>query len=152
MNAPAILLFRGRGIISALIRWQTRSEFSHTAILMRDGRIVESWQGDGVRVKTLTDWEGIDMFDVPGMTDEQWDKAIAYALTQVGKGYDYWAIARFISRTRMPDNDRWFCSELVFDCIGYGGVWLFERIKGWAVPPGLISISPLVKPLTPTTP
>lgn len=146
MVRPAILLFRGRGIISTLIRWQTRGQCSHAALLMPDGRIIESWQGDGVRVKTLSDWDGIDRYDVPGMSAAQWDDAIAFAMAEVGRGYDYWAVIRFISRQRMPDNQRWFCSELVFAAMAHAGARLFERIEPWAVSPGLIAISPRLSP------
>lgn len=140
----AVLLFRGRGFVSRLIRWQTRSCYSHAALLLPDGRVVESWQGAGVRITRLEDWQDVDVFDVAGMTPAQWERAIAFALRQVGHGYDYWAIVRFISRERMPENNRWFCSELVFAAIEDGGVRLLERIKAWAVSPGELRVSPLL--------
>ena len=143
---PRILLFRGRGLISALIRWQTRGAYSHAAILLPDGRILESWQGDGVRIKVLDDMRGVESYEVTGITPEQWDAAIAFAESQVGRGYDYWAVVRFIARSRMPDNERWFCSELVFDALRHAGVHLFQRIDGWAVSPGMLAISPLLSP------
>lgn len=145
-TTPAVLLFRGRGAISALIRWQTRSPFSHAALLMPDGRIVESWQGAGVRVKTLADWDGVDFFDVPSMTDFQWSLALDFALELVGRGYDYRAVARFVSRRPAADNERWFCSELVFAALEAAGVSLLERIDAAAVSPGLLSLSPLLRP------
>jgi len=143
---PALLLFRGRGLLSALIRWQTRGKYSHAAIQMRDGRIVESWPGVGVRAKTITDWEGIDRFDIPTMDDTQWDHAIAFMLSRVGKKYDMWAIIRFISRKNMPKNNRWFCSEIVFSALQSAGVELLQRIESWAVSPWMLGISPLITP------
>lgn len=145
MNKPAILLFYGRGVISTLIRWQSRGQYSHAALLMPDGQIVESWQGAGVRTKILSDWEGVHRFDVPSMTTDQWDEAIAYALDKVGSGYDYLGVLRFISRRPSPDNERWFCSELVFSAFRYVGVDLLNRIDPWAVSPGMLSYSPLLK-------
>jgi uncharacterized protein YycO len=142
MCRPGIALFRGRGVVSTLIRWQTRSVYSHAALVLPDGRIVEAWQGDGVRVKRLDDWSHVDRFEVADMTDEQWIAALDFALRQVGQGYDYWAIMRFVSRRHMPDNDRWFCSELVFAALEAAGVRLFERIEAWAVSPGLLAIAP----------
>ncbi|HEX8310115.1 MAG TPA: YiiX/YebB-like N1pC/P60 family cysteine hydrolase [Chthoniobacteraceae bacterium] len=147
-RGPAVLLFKGRGIVSTLIRWQTRGEYSHAAILLPDGLIVESWQGHGVRVKALEDWRDVDRFEVPGMTPGQWAEAIGFALRQVGQGYDYWAIVRFMSRRHMPQNDRWFCSELVFTALAHAGVKLFDRIESWAVSPGLLAISPRLTPAT----
>lgn len=152
IKGPAILLFRGRGVISTLIRWQTRGPYSHAAFLLPDGRVLESWQGKGVRLRApLTDWEGADAYYIPGMTDEQWEIAIDYALDQIGKKYDYWAIIRFISRHNMPKNDNWFCSELVFDSLSEAKVPLLHRIAGWAVSPGLLSFSPMIAPLIPVS-
>ena len=99
----------------------------------------------GVRVKKPTRWKDIDKFDVPDMTDDQWDAAIGFAKAQVGKGYDYWAIARFISRRHLPANNKWFCSELVFSAIKSVGVSLLERIYCDEVSPGVLSHSPMLK-------
>lgn len=146
---PAVLLFRGRGAISAAIRWQTRSRYSHAALRLRDGRIVESWQGAGVQIKTLTDWTGIDAYLIPSATPAQWDEALDQACYLVGHGYDYWAIARFVSRRLMPFNDRWFCSELVFWALARAGVRLLSRISPAEVSPGLLALSPLLVPEIP---
>jgi len=85
------------------------------------------------------------------MTPEQWTITLTYAKAQVGLGYDFWAIVRFISRQAMPKNNDWFCSELVFDSLLEAKVHLFNRIAGWAVSPGLLSFSPLLFPLLPIT-
>lgn len=134
--------------MSTLIRWQSRGVYSHAAFLMRSGLIVESWQGAGVRIKDLSDWQDIDAFTIPGMTPAQWDDAIAFALDQLGKGYDYLGVLRFVSRQRgSADLDRWFCSELVFAALQSVGVSPFARIEPWAVAPSLLAISPLLEPV-----
>ena len=141
---PCVLLFKGKGVISGSIRWQTRSIYSHAAILLPDGKIIESWQGDGVRIKELKNWDNIDAFYVKGMSDEQWDKAIWFAKKQIGKKYDYIAILRFITRTKHPDNQTWFCSELVFAALLYAGVQLLKRIAASNVSPALLGLSSLL--------
>lgn len=143
---PAVLLFRGRGLISAAIRWQTRSRYSHAALRLRDGRIVEAWQGSGVRITSLDGPAGVDAYRVPCMGARQWDDAIAYACRLVGRGYDYWSIVRFVSRRHMPADDRWFCSELVFCALAAAGVRLLERVEASAVSPALLAVSPLLVP------
>lgn len=149
MLEPCILLFHGKGLISSLIRLQTRGKYSHAALLHPSGDVYEAIQWVGVRTRNLYDFDGLDGVDryvVPGMTNEQWGKVFQFCTLQLGKGYDYWAIIRFIDRQDMPENERYFCSELVFDAMQYAGVHLFERIKGWSVSPGLLSISPRVTP------
>lgn len=145
MTGPAILLFRGRGIISALIRWQTRGKYSHAALLLPSGEILEAWQGKGVRVTTLKDWEGVDAFAVPSMYPDQWAMAIEKGLYEIGAGYDYWGVFSFIRKQPSPDN--WFCSVLVFSLIAAVGVRLLERIEPRHVYPTLISYSPLLQPI-----
>lgn len=143
---PAIALFKGNGLISAAIRWQTRGPYSHAAVLTREGTFVEAWQGAGVREKQLHNFSNIDLYDVPGMVDSQWDGVISFMRSQIGKGYDYWAIIRFISRRNMPANDNWFCSELVFEAMTRNNVHLFLRIVASAVSPSLLGISPRIEP------
>ncbi|HRQ87224.1 MAG TPA: hypothetical protein PLA50_00380 [Bacteroidia bacterium] len=144
LNQPAVLLFRGRGAISAAIRWQTRSEYSHAALMMPGGKIIESWQGAGVRTKMPTDWDGIDFFGVFGMDEDEWRQAFDFALAQVGQGYDYRGVLRFVSRRETPENGRWFCSELVFAAIQHAGVDLLSRVPAANVSPGMLALSPLL--------
>src|SRR5579871_6249457 len=39
-----IALYQGKSPISLLIRWQTRSRYSHAAFLLDDGSVIEAWQ------------------------------------------------------------------------------------------------------------
>lgn len=136
----------GRGIISRLIRWQTRSIYSHAALLTPEGHIIESWQGDGVRLrKGLDDWSNVWVFDVPALSDEQWWQALEWATAQCGKGYDYKSVARFLTRARTSDDNRFFCSELVIAAIAKSGLRLLERIDFAQVSPGHLAISPLLQ-------
>jgi len=146
-RVPCVLLFRGRGTISAAIRWQTRSQYSHAALYTPEGHVLEAWQGEGVRVTVLTDWSNVDAFGVAGMTEAHWYKACEWARTKVGHGYDYWAVCRFVSRRLMPANDNWFCSELVFSALLHAGVAPLMRINAAEVSPGLLACSPLLYPL-----
>ena len=142
MTEPKILLFRGRGIISKMIQWQCRSEYSHAAILMPDGRIVESWQGDGVRCKRMKSWDGVTAFSVPMATDDDWAAVIEFAKSKVGERYDYKSVLQFVSRRKADDNNRWFCSELVFAAFQNAGIDLLARVSAANVSPGDLCLSP----------
>ena len=142
-----VLLFSGDGLISKLIKWQTRSIFSHVGVLTDDGKVLEAIEGSGVRIR---DWAEEDkrntvQFTVDGLGQEGWEKTIAFMKAQIGKKYDWWAIIRFVSRRYMPDNDHWFCSELVFTAVREGGVHLLRRIRPSEVSPGGLSTSPLLR-------
>lgn len=145
-NTGRILLFRGHGLVNATIRWQTRSKYSHAALLLPDFQfVIESYPGVGVRLRKITDWRNIDIFEVPSMTPNMWVDTLDYAQFQIGKKYDWLAIIRFVDRRRMPKNDKWFCSELVFESVKFSGLNLLNRTDSWAVAPGHLAWSPYLK-------
>ena len=147
MSKPKILLFSGQGWISKLIRWQTNGKYSHAAILIPGGSIIEAWHKPAkVRFRPpLKNWKGVEAYEVEGMTDEQWAKALLWADKQVGKPYDFGGVARFITRWRKQKDEKWFCSELVFQAVKEGGVDLLSRIECSQVSPTVLSFSPFLK-------
>lgn len=151
MSKPKILLFKGQGAISNLIKWQTNGNYSHAAIQLPSGRIIEAWHKPAkVRLRgPLQSWANAEAYDVDGMTAEQWAKAIAWAEKQIGKPYDFGGVARFVTRWRKPQDEKWFCSELVFQAVLEGGVKLLERIQCSQVSPTVLSFSPLLVPTEP---
>lgn len=136
-----VLLFRGIGAISAMIRWQTRGPYSHAALLYPDGRrIIEAWH-TGVRSKLLTSWAGVDAFEVPGIHD--WTTVFAFAEAQLGKRYDFVSVLRFLDRARAKDNQKWFCSELVYSALATQ-LRVLSRIDAANVSPTHLSWSPFL--------
>lgn len=133
--------------MSAAIRWQTRSKYSHAAILLPDERtIVEAWPGAGVHVKTVTDWSGIARFQVRE-DDINVPMLSGFLLSQCGLGYDYAGVLRFLSRSSDAgaQRKRWFCSELVVAAFEYVGILIFRDTKSWEVSPGMLARSPLLE-------
>lgn len=143
---PKVLFFRGKGFFSMLIRWQTRSRYSHAAILLDNGHIIESWQKGGVQISHIKDWSKIDAYSVDGMTPDQWETAIKFAKSQLGKKYDLRSVFRFLSKRKAPDNSKWFCSELVYAAITIAGVELLRNIESSEVSPAILSYSPKLRP------
>ena len=147
---PKILMFRGGDWISWLVRVQTRSPYSHTGLLRSCGCcVIEAYPGAGVRVRKLTeaDWGRIDAFDVPSLSPAGWEVAEAFALSQLGKSYDWRGVFRFVDKLPALHNDKWFCSEFVHGSIAQGGVRLLERIESEAVSPAMVPLSPLAVPV-----
>jgi uncharacterized protein YycO len=122
-----ILLFKGKSLISRLIQWQTRSPYSHVAVQLNDGRIVEAWHIGGVGYlteHTHTPKTEIDVFKIEG---EYNILAVEKFLSaQIGKKYDFRSVFRFVSRRDAPADDRWFCSELVVTAFYMGGLDLLR--------------------------
>lgn len=148
---PRLALYRGTGFVSWLIKTQTRSVYSHAALLIpgTTDRVLESREGKGVQLHTLTDKEQsiIDWYAIPSMTDEQYNRTIEIGLSQLGMPYDYWSVLRFVSKRPARENGKWFCSECAHKWLAEGGVRLLERIPSAEIPPGGLSYSPLAVPV-----
>ena len=143
-------LHGGKSLISALIRWQTRSPYSHASITGEDGRVIEAREGRGVISSARlvpAKGETVELFRVDGLTAAQRQTIWDFAVDQIGKRYDYTMVARFLSRRQesRKSRGRWFCSELVFAAFAQGGVNLLERTQPWEVSPGMLARSPLLR-------
>lgn len=139
----------GSGLISTLIKWQTRGVYSHVSLLLPDGRQVEAWW-DGVQVRDKFDAHGgaVDFFVVPNISAAQIDGIVQFALSEKGAGYDFSAVADFLTRGR-PSNgsdSRWFCSELAYAATKRNGIDLLSVpvSEAWRVDPVHLFWSPLV--------
>lgn len=155
-----ILFFRGKGLISTLIRWQTRGEFSHVAVQFPSGEVFEAWQGEGpllrgrgVRFKQFDDFSNCVAFEIQDSSSLQWELMQEWAndLVDAGAGYDYWSVIRFISRRRMPRaNSDYFCSEVAMELTRKAQINLLsQRIPSDEVSPWLLSLSPRLLESTP---
>jgi uncharacterized protein YycO len=142
-----VLLFKGGDPISWIVKVQSRSIYSHAALLIPGtSQCIESYPGSGVRIRELSakEFERADIYDVRGMTPAMWEKAIEFARSQIGMGYDWWSVIRFVSKRPARENQRWFCSELVHKAISEAGIRLLERIPSAEVSPAHLAISPLL--------
>ena len=143
-----ILAYKGLSFISKAIRWQTRSPYSHIAVELDDGSVVEAWHVGGVAHNRSfravhTKGTEVDVFAIARKHD-----AIVmsdFLLNQVGKKYDFGSIARFMSRRAEPHDEKWFCSELAMACVYVGGVDLLKRIPDSHVSPGQMVTSPMLE-------
>lgn len=167
MSALQILAYRGKSTLSGLIRWQTDSQYSHIAtrftqdiivatagrrVQVRAGNVIEAWTGGVLLNDSLSTVHSsrtpVDVFEFKEPLSAELVRRVAeFQCRQIGKGYDYAAIFRFL--TREPENqwmkDRWFCSELCFAAFQHSGLSILERIQAYRVRPRDIPISPLLR-------
>lgn len=107
-----VLFSTSKGPISAFIRFFTWSKWSHVAILDGD-YVIESRGGKGV-VRTplqlfLRRVSRVAAMRYPHVAT---DAAIAFARSQLGKGYDWGAIFGIGFRRNWGDRSKWSCVEL----------------------------------------
>ena len=107
---------------SWLIRIGTMSRWSHAAVYLEDGTVVDTTLATGVRAIPFLEW--LDHYpvwtsiNVP-LPDES--AAELFALSQVGKPYDWTALAGMVMQRNWQEDDSWFCSELVEATLAAGG-------------------------------
>lgn len=124
-----VLLYKGRSVISRAIRFQTRSQYSHAAVMLDDGSVIEAWHKGGVR-KVKSPFDGhsdrteIDVYGIVG--DYDVDVVQTFLEDQVGKEYDFSSVFRFLSRRKASANGKWFCSELVLEAFSRNGLDLLH--------------------------
>jgi len=109
--------YRGQGLGSPIIKWFTRSEFSHVSLVFDTGggRVeeVEAIQRKGV-IAHPPHTEGKMSFveyEVP-LNFEQIMEAHELALSLVGARYDWKAIRSFVAHRKKHSLDKWQCAEL----------------------------------------
>ena len=142
-----VLLFTGGDFIAWLVKWQSRSHYSHAAILIPGtNRVIESYPGRGVRERELTakDWEKIHAYEVSNMTAKQWEGAVQFCTAQLGLPYDWRSVFKFMTRTPAKENGKWFCSELVFKAIEKTYLSLLHMSAEY-VNPGHLAASPYLQ-------
>ena len=137
--------------ISKLIEWETRSKYSHAAIVQTDGSVIESIDGVWVhrleRLPLAVAPDRIDLFTVAGLDAAGAHNAEVFLGRQLGLPYDWPDLLGFISRDgNNEDRGAWFCSELAFAAIEAGGVTLLRDIPPFQVSPGTLSLSPYLIP------
>ena len=144
-------LHRSRGILSSLIKWQTRSEYSHASLVLPDDSLLEALQGHGViHSRTLAEMrDPVDVYALPDLDDIAHANALEFARQQLGKPYDYLMVARFVTRRQETrrTSGKWFCSELVYAAFAFGALRSLlhpVNVEPWQVSPETLSYSPLL--------
>jgi uncharacterized protein YycO len=149
MNIVIVRLYKGKGFISSLIKWQSRGEYSHAAVIA-GGVLYEAKEFEGLRKRMAVDEnKEYDDFLVE-TTKEQRDILIKFLEEQMGKKYDYSMVIRFITRQQeqRASTGRWFCSELCYAALRKAGIPLFNLTEPWEVSPDDLKRSILMKKLS----
>lgn len=126
--------------VDKIIRFITRSKYSHCELLFEDGRMFSSdaWYG-GVRWNnnyTVDNWEVLE-FDLP---DYAYRSLISWCISKENSGYDYWGVARFVLPFIPQDPTKWFCSELCAAGLKFVGVIPLDTKVSKLSPKGLFDI------------
>lgn len=114
---------RSLNIGSAAIRLATWSLWSHVA-LVRGSDVIEASARGGVRLTDVSELR--DRYresPIIGVAGLDGDSAWNYALSQLGKPYDFPGLLGLTPFRNWSDDSAWHCSELVGACLIRGGVF-----------------------------
>jgi hypothetical protein len=162
-----VLMYRGRSLPSMIIRWATRSKYSHAGLAAwwNNRLIVLEAVGRGVMVTSLSSnvrsYHGdVEWFTcVSDMTPQQREKMIGFAQAELGKEYDRWsAIVLGLKILFQRDREKrdalrrerkLFCSAYVAQVYNAAGVDLKEGVSDRFMSPGDVAASPKLRKVGP---
>lgn len=160
-----ILLFCGKGPLSWIIRWKTKSVYSHAGIVAWWGErlMVLEAIGKGVIASPISQalqhyHGGFDYFalkETTPISQEQRNKMVHYAQNQIGKPYNTRAVILFFFRLlfglRLSRSDirrpasKFFCSHYVAAIYNTVGLDLIKNLSDNFTSPEEIAKSPLIE-------
>lgn len=135
---------RGTDLIDRLIGWLTYSSVTHVA-LVRGQRVIESsghGYPKGVREVSLWDWLDRHPHSEQRTVEHPApDTVWEIAQSQLGRGYDYGWLLRWLFRMSWLENDSWTCAELISYCCEASGSAILDAGHNTVTPRDLYMIS-----------
>jgi hypothetical protein len=161
-----ILLYRGKGFVSGLIQWGTKSPYNHVAVVVDPPILlgIESNTGTaaGVRamdLRKLFPWE-IDVFRIrPGFSVSR-DDVISFLVSRLGARFDFAGVTwlgilkalslltgfRYRPYNGFQKEKDYFCSELCYEAFKAGGLDIVPEVgESEVTSPGDIASSAVVE-------
>lgn len=113
------------GIYNRLVRWWTRSPYSHCELVFSDGiSASSSIEDSGVRFKWIEfEPDHWDFIALPAHLEEA---AYAWFNEHRGKPYDLRGNIQFIAARVREGRRGWFCSEAVAASLGMSEPWRYD--------------------------
>lgn len=105
---------KNKSLVGYIIRFFTWSRWNHCGALTKDGKyVIEATASHGVTKTTVAEFKSRYSTVHFAKIACDADKAQSFLLSQIGKKYDWMAIAALVLRVDFDRNDKWYCFELV---------------------------------------
>lgn len=113
------------GVYNRLVRWWTRSIYSHAELVFAGGWCGSaSFMDHGVRLKVIDfNPEHWDFIDLPAALEPA---ALDWFKQHRGAKYDIWGNLHFVISPVVHDTRRWFCSEAIAAALGLPDPWRYD--------------------------
>lgn len=135
----------GTGPISRAIEFWTWSSWSHVDVMTPDGWLGARLIG-GVQVRPwdyVTSYGKAEIWGI-SLDAETEARIMTYLYAQVGKPYDFGAIAGMLVRRDWKNDSKWFCSELVIASFAACGVYLLNTSMMNRISPRDLYMTPML--------
>jgi uncharacterized protein YycO len=146
MTVRAHVVFTaGKGFSGWITRWYEFDEVGHVAMELPNGMILDSVPSAGVSYHEGLCGEVIYRFvvDCPEATEHV---AIEWMMSQVGKPYDWLALAGMAFRRDWRNDSAWYCADLVLRGYEIAGFPLLRLEHYNRVTPRDLRMSPCLHP------
>jgi len=120
MKPADIILVKGTDILDKLIEDAEHSVYSHCALAINDTTVIQAAFA-GVDYLNINSFDIYDVYTCDSLTDDQRSGIINYAVSQLGKKYDYkllaWEIVHLEFDFEFPieEKNKFICSTFVAD-------------------------------------
>lgn len=137
MNKLIFEFSRGKHLISDLIPFISRGQYSHVSIVIDYHTLLSArmLHGVGYHKRDTTQYKAQEYWCIHDTTDT----ALMWATSKIGCGYDYRGVLAFLHLFTLlqQEDEKFFCSEYASELVKLSGV--FEKIpydwENWKVSP-----------------
>lgn len=129
-----------RSPISWIVRKHEKSQFSHVSLVLPDGRLLGSVLFRGVCILPGKTYKIYKDFEVLASDD-----VLKFAISQIGKPYDYKALLGFFLKSNWNDENAWTCSEFIAWSFMKAGYPLLNTVDCHTISQRDILLSPKLK-------
>jgi hypothetical protein len=121
IDAGNIIFVRGSSVVSSIVRYFDKGEFSHVAVAVSPTHIIEAeWNTKSIITPFhYKDYEVIDL----NLTDEQKDRMIKKAIQLTGRWYDYPQLINYmVTGVKLGSPKNLICSEIAYLLLKEAGI------------------------------
>jgi hypothetical protein len=130
MNPGDLVFVSGTGLIARLVKWVTKSKWSHVSVYLGDGNVMEAQALRPVGLSRIVSYNAqFDAIPLPSIvTPEQRQKGLYWLYMQRGRHYSYWSdfviLMRNVFGIMIPwhEGDDIICSRLARDFLAECGL------------------------------
>jgi hypothetical protein len=121
MNPGDLLFVSGTDWIAKLVKWVTKSKYSHVAVYMGNGQSMEAQAFRTVGLEAVSQYTLYDIIPLPPIDPENLAIGLQWLLQQQGRHYSYWSdfviLMRKLFGILIPwhEDDEIMCARLARD-------------------------------------